>query len=237
MAGVLVGGEGAALSHGTAAALWGIRRPAGRTVAVTSPRVRRSRPGLRFHRSSLPPDELTTRDRIPVTTAARTLFDLAAAISPGQLARAANEAEIRRLWDLLSLADLLQRHPRRPGAAAIRALIGGAAMVTRSELEDLFIAFLDRAGIPRPSAMNRMLRIGDRWIEVDCVWEDGRVIVELDGYETHRTRAAYENDRARDRMLTAHGWRVMRVTWRQLTEEPEAVAGDLRALLTRHPGG
>lgn len=233
MAAVLAGGHGAALSHAAAGAHWGIHRPAGAAVAVTGAQQRRPRPGVRFHRSRLPDDEVTIKDGIPVTTVARTLFDLAAVLPPGRLARAVNEAEVRRLWDLVSLADLLARHPRRPGAAAIRALLatpGGAG--TRSELEDRFLGFLDRTGLPRP-ATNAPFWLGARWIEPDCTWQEQRLIVELDGYETHRTRAAYEHDRARDRALTAAGWRVMRVTWRHLHEAPELLAGELRAALGR----
>ena len=93
------------------------------------------------------------------------------------------------------------------------------------------LAFLDRAGLPRP-AKNMPRWLGDRFIEADCVWQEQRVIVELDGYATHGTRAAYVSDRARDRGLAVHGRRVVRVTWGQLPDQPEAVARDLRALLT-----
>jgi predicted transcriptional regulator of viral defense system len=233
MAAVLAGGRGAVLSHRSAAAHLGLRPPQA-TVEVTVSRRLRARPGLRFHHSRLPADEVTVHDRIPITTVPRTLFDLAAVIPAGQLARALNEAEIRRLWDPLSLQDLLERHPRRPGAAAIRAALGIGAQVTRSELEDRFLDFLGRAGLPRPGT-NVPMRLGDRWIEADCLWPHQRLLVELDGYGSHHTRLAYERDRARDRALTAAGWRVIRITWRQLHDEPEALARDLRASLTRAP--
>jgi hypothetical protein len=231
LAAVLAGGRGAVLSHGSAAAHWGVR-PAGTPVAVTTGRRRRSRPGVRFFRSRLPADETTTHDGIPVTTVPRTLFDLAAVISAGQLARAVAEAEVRRLWDPLSLGELLARHPRRPGAVAIRAVLGGSAGITRSELEDRFLAFAGRAGLLRP-ATNVLLQVGGRWIEADCVWHDQRLIVELDGRAIHATPSAFERDRARDRALTVAGWRVIRITWRQLRDQPEAIARDLRAALDR----
>ena len=165
----------------------------------------------------------------------RTLFDLAAVVSPGQLSRAVNEAEIRRLWDALSLDDLLTRHPRRPGAAAIRALLAApGAGITRSELEDLCLGLVDAARLPRPET-NVWLHAAGSWIEVDCVWRKQRLIVELDGHATHSTRAAYEHDRARDRRLVAAGWRVMRLTWRQLHDQPEEVTRDLRASLAARP--
>ena len=211
LAAVLVGGLGAALSHRAAAAHWGILRSRIGDVEVTSTRRRRSRPGLRVYRSYLPPDEITTLDGIPVTTVPRTLLDLAGIVPPGQLARAVNEAEIRRLWDSLSLVDLLHRHPRRPGAAAIRAVLGGSAGITRSDLEDAFLPLLRSAGLPRP-ATNVWLNVSGRWIEADCLWRKQRLIVELDGRATHANRRAFETDRARDRALTAAGWRVVRIT-------------------------
>src|SRR6185503_17133411 len=149
MAAVLAGGPGAALSHRSAAALWGIR-PWGSTRAdVTAPARRESRLSVRFYCSYLPKDEVTTQNGIPVTTVPRTLFDLAGAVSRSQFERAVNEAEIRRLWDALSLADLLERHPRRPGAAAIRGVIGAGPRITRSDLEVAFIAFRKAANLPR----------------------------------------------------------------------------------------
>lgn len=231
MAAVLAAGRGAVLSHTSAAALWGIYESVSLVAAVTSTRRIRSRPNVRVHCSHLPADEVTVKNDIPVTTIPRTLFDLAAILSIHQLRRAVNEAEIRRRWDSLSLVEMLRRHPRRPGAAAVRAVLATpGAGITRNDLEEGFVGLLDRAGLPRP-ATNVPLRLGASFIEPDCMWRDQRLIVELDGYGTHRTRAAYENDRARDRALTASGWRVMRVTWRQLCDEPERVARDLRAIL------
>jgi hypothetical protein len=217
MAAVLAGGPGAVLSHRAAAALWGIRRTA-HSLEITCAR-HLQRPGVRTYRADLPADEVTLHEAIPVTSPARTLFDLAGVVSLEQLRRAVNEAEIRRLWDAISLADLLDRHPRRPGAAAVRAVIATpGAGVTRSELEELFLGLVHGARLLRPKT-NVALWIAGRVIEVDCLWREQRVIVELDGYETHRTRAAYENDRARDRMLTAAGWHVMRVDVSHEAEE------------------
>jgi len=231
MAAVLAGGTGAVLSHRMAAAHWDIRPSAATAIDVTTPLHRRSRPGVCFHRSRLPVDETTVHEGIPVTSVTRTLFDLAAVVSPGQLGRAMREVEARRLWDRLSLRDLLARHPRPPGAAAIRALVDGDAYVTRSEFEERLLAVLD-AGLQRPLA-NVTIHLGDRFIEVDFAWPEHGVIVELDGHATHGTRASFEDDRARDRALVAAGWRVIRITWRQLRDEPAAVAGDVRAALAR----
>jgi hypothetical protein len=186
-----------------------------------------------MHRAYLPGDEMTTLDRIPVTTVPRTLLDLATVLRRRELERAINEAEVRQLADSLSLTDLIARYPRRRGVAALKAILAigrlGAA-VTRSELEERFVEFLDGAGLPRPE-MNVGLNAAGRWMECDCVWRTQRLVVELDGHAFHATAAAYERDRARDRALIAAGWRVVRVTWRQLHDDPDALAMDLRGLL------
>jgi hypothetical protein len=232
MAAVFAGGPGTVLSHRSAAAHWGIRPADGRRE-VTTPGRRLAQPGLRLRYSRLPRDETTTHAGIPVTTVPRTLFDLAAVTPLNQLRRAANEAEIRRLWDPLSLHDLLERHPRRPGGAAIRAVLATpGAGITRNELEGRFLDFLDAARLPRPGT-NVPMEVNGIWIEADCMWREQRLIAELDGRATHATRSAFESDRARDRGLVAAGWRVIRITWRQLCDEPGALADDLRAALAR----
>ena len=127
-------------------------------------------PGLRFHRSYLPMTRSPKHDGIPVTTVPRTLFDLAAVVSPGQLNRAVNEAEIRRLWDPLSLDDLLIRHPRRPGAAALRAVLATpGASITRSELEDRFLDLLRRRSPPADRRRTCPIEVNGVWIEADCM--------------------------------------------------------------------
>ena len=237
MAAALAMGPAAVLSHRSAAELWGIRPTARRRVDVTVRGRPPHRPGIRVHHSLLQPDEITTRDGIPVTTVPRTLLDLAAILNRRQLERALNEAEVLRLWDARSVADLLGRRPGARGAAAMRAVLAAreeGATVTRSELEERFLALMDAAGLPKP-AVNDLLKVGDRWIEADCVWREQRLVVELDGHAAHATRTAFDRDRARDRALQAAGWRVVRVTWRQLSEDPAAVVADLRVLAASLP--
>jgi very-short-patch-repair endonuclease len=235
MAAVLVGGDDTVLSHRSAAALWGIATFRG-AVEITSPRDTRSRKELRRHVARLPVDEITVRDGIPVTSVHRTLFDFAGISSVDRLEAAMREAEYRRLWDRLSLPALLARHPGHRGNAKLRICLdrlGGTAGFTRSDLEELFLAALDRFGLPRPH-LNARLQVGSEWIEVDCLWREERLIVELDGRAAHETRSAFEIDRDRDRRLQAKGWRVVRVTWRQLHDEPERIAADLRSLLEQY---
>jgi very-short-patch-repair endonuclease len=231
MAAVLAGGDGAVLSHRSAAAHWGILRTARSAIEVTVPRRLRSRTGLEFHWARLPADEITVHDGIPITTVPRTIFDLAAVERPSRVDAAFNEAEVRQLTDPLSLSDLLLRYPGARGARSIRAMLAtGPQGISREELEHRFRDFIDDYDIPRPR-FNRDTPVGSRLVEGDCVWPEQRLIVELDGRATHGTRRAFEEDRAKDRALTIRGWRVIRVTWRQLHDDPEGLAGDLRALL------
>jgi very-short-patch-repair endonuclease len=227
MAAVLACGPNAVLSHRAAAALWGMR--AGVWVEVVVPSGRRAKDGIQVHRAALPEDERTTHRGIPTTTVPRTLLDLSAVVKRHELRSALRRAEQLRLGDPLSLHDLIARYRRRPGLATIRALLDEAsigARIIRSELEERFQEFLIRSGLPLPQT-NAVVE----GYEVDCVWSDQRLIVELDGHASHSPAHAFELDRARDRRLEAAGWRVIRITWRQLEQEPELVEADLRRLL------
>jgi very-short-patch-repair endonuclease len=149
-----------------------------------------------------------------------------------------HEAEVRQLTDPLSLPDLLARYPRRRGVANLRALLEAKtpAGITQTDLEELFVEFLDMKGLPRPR-LNAALPIRGRLLKPDCMWPEQRLLVELDGREAHRTDRAFESDRQRDRILLAEGWQSARVTWRQLRDEPAAIAADLRELLAESPDG
>jgi very-short-patch-repair endonuclease len=149
-----------------------------------------------------------------------------------------NEMEVRGITDKLSIPDLLERYPRRRGSAKLRALLADQTTmrgVTREELEARFLAALDGTDLPRPR-LNADVTVRGRFFEADCLWVEQRVIVELDGRAAHGTRRAFERDRERDRLLQADGWRVVRITWRQLHDDAPAVIADLRRLL-RHGGG
>jgi very-short-patch-repair endonuclease len=223
MAAVLAAGKGAVLSHRGAAGLWMLRP--GVFLEVTAPSFRR-RPGIRIRRPAIAPDEITTVRGIPVTTVARTLFDLAALLRPHQLERVINEADVQGHTGALSLPDLIARYPGRKGIPAINAILGTEPAFTRQELEARFRRFVRHAGIQPP-----LFNAAVAGYECDCVWPDHGLIVELDGRATHGTRAAFEWDRERDRILQASRWRVVRVTWRQLHDRPEAIAADLRSML------
>ncbi len=230
---MLAGGIDATLSRWAAAALWRVHGYGGPIADVTVPTKRRSRPTIRFHRAVLPEDEVTVHRGIPVTTPARTIFDLAVDLRPRQLERAINEADVLRLWGSVSLGDLLERHPGQRGARTVRAALTArraGETVTRSQLERLFVEFLDETGISWPE-MNALLDLGDMVIEVDALWRAQRVALELDSRAFHDVAAAFEEDRRRDRKLAARGWRPVRVTWRQLTSGRGELEADLRRLV------
>jgi len=166
-----------------------------------------------------------------VTNPARTLFDLASVVTPQQLEHALNEAEIRRLTSPLPLDALIARHPRRKGTQALRRALQKQRQrgetVIKSDFETAFLDFTERHGLPRPR-MNEPL--GPYF--PDAVWPDQRLVVELDSYDIHTTRRAFEEDRARDRALTTAGYKVIRVSYRQLDSQADQLADQLRTLLT-----
>ena len=168
-AAVLAAGGGARLSHRAAGALWAISGGSVAVVDVTVAGNRRARPGLRIHRATLAPDEVTVHDRIPVTTPARTLLDLAQVLAPHRLERAVHEAEYLRLASPLSLDALLARHAGRRGTAALRAIVDRkriGAHRTRTDFEAAFLALLDDHDLPRPRRTN--VHVAGH--EVDALW-------------------------------------------------------------------
>jgi very-short-patch-repair endonuclease len=202
-------------------------------VEVTCPgstRVRRD--GIISHRHVVQEDEWLVEDGIPVTSPYRTIFDLAAVVKMRELERAFHEAEARELRDRVSLPILLERYPGRRGTRNLWVLLEAREDpgITRNDFEEAFLALVDAYGLRRPR-MNADLALRGRFFEIDALWERERVAVELDSRGVHGTGKKFESDRQRDRILVAEGWRTMRVTWRQLQEEPEAIMGDLALLL------
>lgn len=235
MAAVLANRPGAVLSHRSAAALWGIRGPAGGAVDVTISRKSTSSDRIRRHLAVLPGDEITVREGIAVTTAPRTIFDLAAASSVDRVEHDIRQVEYLRLYDRLSLLDLVERYPGRRGVRCVRAALARVEKLpagrARSPLEERFLPFLRRFGLPRPR-LNDWIVVGARRFQVDCHWPGTGQVVELDSWEAHGTRSAFREDRARDRTLRTAGYDVTRISWAQLEDEPAAVASDLRKLLS-----
>ena len=231
MAAVLACGPGAALSHASAGALWGLRESWAVLTDVTVPRAGgHKRPRLRIHRAlDLRADEVTTHRAVPVTTPARTILDLAAILHPAHLENVLDRNESSSSpttppsppWPEPTPATAerqapghprtLRRRPRASPAAASRSSSASSATTT---------------ACPRPGSTPRI-----HGKEVDFLFEAHRLIVETDSWRYHRTRRAFEEDRARDVLTTKAGYRTLRFTDRRLTEDPTSVAAAIHALL------
>lgn len=239
MAAVLACGPGAVISHRDAAALHGLRSSARSVIDITSAtRTGRDRAGIQVHagRTLAPPDRTTVRG-IPCTSVARTLLDEAEVLDRRGLERDFEQAEVLRIFDLHAIDDVLDRAEGRHGAPALRAVLAEQRFeltLTRSELEERFLALCESAGVQRPR-VNAILHLDGHADEVDFSWPDHRLIVETDGYASHGPRHAFERDRDRDRRLLLAGWRVVRFTWRQVIDRPGEVVGTIRALLAYGP--
>ena len=232
LAAVLAVGPGAALSHRDAAGLHGLRPANHARIDVSTTGWAGSSVKIAVHRTrSLDAQDTTTVHGIPVTTVARTLVDLAAIVPHDHLAAAIKQAERQRTFDLRAVEAALARTWGRTGpghralrkAIAERAALQGA--VTLSSLEDAFLRLLRTAGLPLPAT-----NVDIEGFQIDAVWRTQRIAVELDGWQDHGTRQAFERDRERDATLTAAGWRVVRFTYHQITDRPDAVIRTLRRL-------
>jgi len=234
MAAVLASGPDALLSHWSAAALWGVRPNSRSRIDVTVPNRSRSSTSIFRHISSVPPDERAVEEGVPVTSAHRTIFDLAAHEEADVVVAMIKEAEYLNRWDRLSLPDLLDRYPGKRGSRKLRFALERLKEEPpgrkRSRLEERFAPFLRQHHLPFPR-FNDWILLGSKRYRVDCHWPGTNQIVELDGWQGHHTRSAFREDRARDRALHVAGYSVIHLTWNQLDDEPEEVAADLRALL------
>jgi hypothetical protein len=231
MAAVLAVGEGAVLVHRTALDAWDVRRTTSGVVHVGVPTGggRARRRGLVVHRlAALRPEDTTTLGPLPITTAERTLLDVAASLRLADLVRAIEQAEKLRIVDFAVL-EALARRPV-PGAPRLREALGTPTDNTRSRLERDFLALCRDAGLPEPLVNHP---VGP--FIVDALWPDHRLVVEIDSRMHHHTRAAFERDRRRDAELMAQGYRVVRFTDRRLAAEPVAVQATLRAVMAQPP--
>ena len=232
LAAVLACGPGAAMSHRSAAAWWGLLASSATSVDVSAARGRHGGRGIRLHRPrSLDAQDTTHHEGIPITSVARTLLDLAATARPRELERALAQTQHQRLYDHTAIEDVIERTNGHRGQAKLARATQQEPALTRSELEDRFLDLIDQANLPRPR-VNAPLDAPDHGrIVPDFHWPDHRLIVETDGEETHGTRAAFRNDRRRDAALAAAGHRVVRFTWDDLVNEPGVVKSRLGALL------
>jgi hypothetical protein len=232
LAAVLACGPGAALSHRAAGDWLALRRHNGR-IDVTVPRTRGRHPGLVIHHSrTLAAKDVTEVAGIPVTSVSRTLLDLAAVLSARDLGYALDRAERLQVFDLAGIEDVLGRARGRRGARALRTAIDGWHPAdTRSELEDRHRELVSGAGLEEP--LLNVVVAGERHEHtVDAYWPSHRVIVQLDGFGYHRTRRDRERDAATDADLELAGYRVLRLTWDDVTVHGARTVRRLQAALT-----
>ncbi|HEU5063004.1 MAG TPA: type IV toxin-antitoxin system AbiEi family antitoxin domain-containing protein [Solirubrobacterales bacterium] len=231
MATVLACGDGAVLSHSSAAALWRIGYEQRELVELSLPsQSHRKVPGLRIHRRpSLQPRDVTTEFGIPITTPVQTLIDMTLRLDRRGIERMINEADKYDLTNPPALRKALDQRTGEPGVAQLRQILDRRTFrLTKEELERRFLPLAARAGLPVP--------LTGQWVnefEVDFYWPDLGLVVETDGLRYHRTPAEQARDRERDQAHTAAGLTQLRFTHEQVRYEPEYVVGILAQTASR----
>ena len=228
LAAVLACGPRALLSHRSAGVRHQLLQHSGKEVEVTTPRGRKPKAGIRLHRSrTVHPDDRAEVDGIPITSVARTIVDLAGVLDDRRLVAVVNEAEVQKVFDLAEIEAVLRRRAGGVGPKRLRRVLANYQEppgYTVSEAEALLHSICERSALPR----GRRVVVGP--YELDFYWPDARLAVEVDGRAFHATRRAFQEDRERDRVLAAQGIQVARVTWRDLTEEPQRLVEQLGAI-------
>lgn len=233
MAAVLACGPGAVLSHRDAAALHDLRQIGSGVVHVTAP-SRHTIPGIRCHYDRrLRAEDATIVDAIPVTSVARTYLDLAELVTPGRLIDLLEAGQRQNKLDVAAIDAAVARNPGRHGSKPLQAAIAELAddpPLLQSHLERAFRALIRDHGLPQPQY--------NVYVEgelVDAVWPDHRLVVEVDGWNYHRTKRSFTNDRRRDRTLLRAHWRAARFTGDEVRYEGDGVAAELSELLSDGP--
>jgi hypothetical protein len=233
LAAIMACGPHTVVSHRSAAWLWGIGASFPRRVEVTVPLSGHKRDDIRVHRrGAFAAEDRTRHERIPVTSLPQTLLDLAATTRrrPRQLTAAVERGERLGLLNLDAIDEILARHRGDPGTVALTEAteIYRAPVFSRARSERLFLALVADTGLPRP-ALNTWVE----GFEVDAYWAEERFAVEVDGWETHRTRKAFEDDRVRQEDLKLAGVESVLITARRIERQPALVGERLRAHLDR----
>jgi Transcriptional regulator, AbiEi antitoxin len=239
LAAVLACAPGALISHVSAAWLWGLLRQRPSVIHVTAPTRRRGKSPLSIHHARLVDEDRSFLDGIPVTSLPRTLLDLAAMLPAHRLRRSIERSEELGLFDLRPVDSLLARAGGHPGVGRLRRALAiyRPLPFTRSGLERRFLELVGEAGLPTPST-----GFNELGYELDVYWREERFAVELDVYETHGSREAFESDRLRQENLKLGGIEMIRVTGPRLDSEPAEVIERVAVLLGRrrrelHPAG
>jgi very-short-patch-repair endonuclease len=233
MAAVLACGPGAVLSHVDAAALHDLRQIGSGRIHVTAP-SRHNIPGIRCHYAHvLCVADTTVVDGIPVSSLARAYLDIAEVLNHRRLIEALEAGQRQNKLDVGALEAVMARNPGRRGIRPLQAALAELAddpPLLQSDLERAFRDLIRRHGLPEPQY--------NVYVEghlVDAVWPDRRLVVEVDGWNYHRTKRSFEEDRRRDRKLLRAHWRVARFTNDHVNGDPDGVAGELSELLRDGP--
>ncbi len=230
-AAVLACGPDALASHRSATALWGLTAAPARPEVTVIARNPGPKPGITIHRvTAVPAEERRGLGGLPVASPVRAVIDFAAHATRGELEHVIQEAIVKRILSDEDLQAGVERGRCRPGVALVRSVLAleSGPGFTRSAAERALISIVNRAGLPSPE--KNVVICGQR---VDAAWRDQRLVVEADGRGPHDHGLAFERDRRRDQILISAGWRVIRVTYRQLHDEPERVAAVIAAALVR----
>ena len=225
-AAVLACGDGAVLSHASAASLWGLGIRWAFSLEVTA-EGRRERPGILTHRCpSLKRRDITRQLGVPVTSPPRTILDIAPRLTVKQRTRLVNDARRDGFLHPDSFTDILARNPYHPGARLLTPFADTSANPTRSPFEDDFLAFIQKYRLPTPQIN---VTVGGR--EVDAYFPGHHLIVELDGWDYHKDRDAFEDDRERDAENLRHRLNTLRITKQRMTQTPDREAERLQEIL------
>lgn len=228
MAAVLWAGDGAVASHRAAGVLWGLDGVRVPTPELTSERnLRNDR--VVVHRSvdPVPAPDRDVRYGIPVTSAARTLIDLASVIDGEALETALEDALRRRLTSVARLEWRLEQLGRRHGTATLLKLLSQRQnRPLESRLEVRFERLLRMRGLPLPERQ-RVVKDAHGRHRVDFAYPEHRIVVECVSWRYHSGQKAWRADLRRRRRLAAQGWRVLEFTWSEISWEPEMVIADL----------
>jgi hypothetical protein len=232
LAAVMACGQGAVLSHVSAAVHWNLLQYEPPRPEVTAPASRRGVPGIRLHRSrSLDAQDTTTHQGIATTTVHRTLLDIAADVPEHHLERALAQAERLQLYDHRAIQDVIQRNNGHRGTGRLASAISSDPAWTRGELEARMRKLARKHGLPQPTCNTSLDAPDHPGLEADFYFPAHALVVETDGWDSHQTRQAFEDDRAKDAALTAAGYTVMRFTYRQLRDDPQTVADRIKAII------
>lgn len=233
LAAVLAVGPGAVLSYYSAGWLWGIWKGSPKPIHVTGsvPRHHPAPNGITRHRArNLVDEDRALIDGIPVTSVARTQLDLAWKLRGDRIGRALSRSEELGLVDLDAMHAVIERNRGHHGAKRLRYALAiyEPPIWTRSEFERIFVDRLVAAGLPRP--VTGWNELGH---EIDVYWPERRFGIELDAYETHRTRQAFENDHERDFDFALAEVKTHRVSEQQFRRAPARIVADVATLLRR----